>query len=98
MQKNKKKIIVLSLVAITFLVLFVVWGLTAKNYRFNLSLRIPKVLGILIAGTTISVASILFQTITNNRIITPSIIGLDSLYSLVQTIVVSVFGSHHYLW
>ena len=93
MQKNKKKIIVLSLVAITFLVLFVVWGLTAKNYRFNLSLRIPKVLGILIAGTTISVASILFQTITNNRIITPSIIGLDSLYSLVQTIVVFVFGS-----
>ena len=93
MQKNKKKIIILSLVAITFLVLFVVWGLTAKNYRFNLSLRIPKVLGILIAGTTISVASILFQTITNNRIITPSIIGLDSLYSLVQTIVVFVFGS-----
>ncbi|MCF0149724.1 MAG: iron chelate uptake ABC transporter family permease subunit [Clostridium sp.] len=93
MQNNKKKIIILSIVAITFLVLFVVWGLTAKNYRFNLSIRIPKVLGILIAGATISVASILFQTITNNRIITPSIIGLDSLYSLVQTIVVFLFGS-----
>ena len=73
--------------------LFVVWGLTAKNYRFNLYIRIPKVIGILIAGTTISVASILFQTITNNRIITPSIIGLDSLYNLVQTFVVFVFGS-----
>lgn len=93
MGKNKRKIIILSLIAITFLVLFVVWGLTAKNYRFNLSIRIPKVLGILIAGTTISVASILFQTVTNNRIITPSIIGLDSLYSLVQTIVVFIFGS-----
>ncbi len=93
MQNNKKKIIILSIVAITFLVLFVVWGLTAKNYRFNLSIRIPKVLGILIAGATISVASILFQTITNNRIITPSIIGLDSLYGLVQTIVVFIFGS-----
>lgn len=93
MRNNKKKIIILSIVAITFLVLFVVWGLTAKNYRFNLSIRIPKVLGILIAGTTISVASILFQTITNNRIITPSIIGLDSLYGLVQTIVVFIFGS-----
>ena len=93
MRNNKKKIIILSIVARTFLVLFVVWGLTAKNYRFNLSIRIPKVLGILIAGTTISVASILFQTITNNRIITPSIIGLDSLYGLVQTIVVFIFGS-----
>lgn len=93
MRNNKKKIIILSIVAIAFLVLFIVWGLTAKNYRFNLSIRIPKVFGILIAGTTISVASILFQTITNNRIITPSIIGLDSLYGLVQTIVVFIFGS-----
>lgn len=93
MKKNKKQIIIMSIMALTFLTLFIVWGLTAKNYRFNLSLRIPKVLGILIAGGTISVASILFQTITNNRIITPSIIGLDSLYTLVQTIVVFVFGS-----
>ena len=93
MRNNKKKIIMMSMLAITFLVLFVVWGLNAKNYRFNLSLRIPKVLGILIAGSTISVASLLFQTITNNRIITPSIIGLDSLYGLVQTIVVFIFGS-----
>lgn len=93
MEKNKRKIIILSLIAIISLVLFVVWGLTVKNYRFNLSIRIPKVLGILIAGTTISVASILFQTITNNRIITPSIIGLDSLYGLVQTLVVFIFGS-----
>lgn len=93
MKDNKKKIILMSILAITLLVLFVVWGLNAKNYKFNLSVRIPKVLGILIAGTTISVASLLFQTITNNRIITPSIIGLDSLYTLVQTIVVFVFGS-----
>ncbi|MBD7916257.1 iron chelate uptake ABC transporter family permease subunit [Clostridium sp. Sa3CUN1] len=93
MSKNKKQIIIMSIIAIAFLTLYVVWGLTAKNYRFNLSLRIPKVLGILIAGGTISVASILFQTITNNRIITPSVIGLDSLYSLVQTVVVFVFGS-----
>lgn len=93
MKDNKKKIILMSILAITLLVLFVVWGLNAKNYKFNLSVRIPKVLGILIAGTTISVASLLFQTITNNRIITPSIIGLDSLYNLVQTIVVFVFGS-----
>lgn len=93
MKKNKKQIIIMAILALVFITLFVVWGLTAKNYRFNLSLRIPKVLGILIAGGTISVASILFQTITNNRIITPSIIGLDALYSLVQTVVVFIFGS-----
>ncbi len=33
----------------------------------------------------------IFQTITNNRILTPSIIGFDSLYLLVQTVIVFVF-------
>ena len=93
MKNNRKQIIIMSIIALVSITLYVVWGLNAKNYRFNLSLRIPKVLGILIAGGTISVASILFQTITNNRIITPSIIGLDALYNLVQTFVVFVFGS-----
>ena len=93
MKNNKKQIIIMSIIALVSITLYVVWGLNAKNYRFNLSLRIPKVLGILIAGGTISVASILFQTITNNRIITPSIIGLDALYNLVQTLVVFIFGS-----
>ena len=80
--------------ALIFLTLYIIWGLNANNYRYNLSVRIPKVLGILIAGGTVAVASILFQTITNNRIITPSIIGLDALYGLVQTFVVFVFGAN----
>ncbi|GJM82217.1 putative ABC transporter permease protein YclO [Paenibacillus sp. HMSSN-139] len=34
----------------------------------------------------------MFQTITNNRILTPSIIGLDSLYMLLQTMIVFLIG------
>lgn len=94
MVNKKRRIIIMAIVALIFLTLYIIWGLNANNYRYNLSVRIPKVLGILIAGGTIAVASILFQTITNNRIITPSIIGLDALYSLVQTFVVFVFGAN----
>lgn len=94
MVNKKRRIIVMGIVALIFLTLYIVWGLNANNYRYNLSVRVPKVLGILIAGGTIAVASILFQTITNNRIITPSIIGLDALYGLVQTFVVFVFGAN----
>jgi len=35
----------------------------------------------------------IFQTVTNNRILTPSILGLDSLYMFVQTISVFLFGA-----
>lgn len=94
MVNKKRRIIIMVIVALIFLTLYIIWGLNANNYRYNLSVRIPKVLGIFIAGGTIAVASILFQTITNNRIITPSIIGLDALYGLVQTFVVFIFGAN----
>lgn len=39
-----------------------------------------------------AVATVSFQTATNNRIITPSIMGFESLYTLVQTAAVFFFG------
>src|SRR5699024_2295534 len=38
-------------------------------------------------------ATTIFMTITNNRILTPSIMGIDSLYMLTQTFIVFIFGS-----
>ncbi len=93
MKSNKKNLIILALASVVFLALYLFWGLNGQNFDYNLSKRIPKVIGIIVAGGSIAVSSILFQTITNNRIITPSIIGLDSLYGLVQTIAVFIFGS-----
>ena len=67
-------------------------GLTADNYQYFLSRRIPKVLAIVLAGIAIAQSSLAFQTITNNRILTPSIMGFDSLYLLIQVIIVVAFG------
>ncbi|MFS1443654.1 iron chelate uptake ABC transporter family permease subunit, partial [Vibrio sp. 10N.286.46.E10] len=55
--------------------------------------RLPKLLSIVFAAVAISASSLVFQTITNNRILTPSILGFDSLYLLVQTVLLFVFGS-----
>lgn len=37
-------------------------------------------------------ATVAFQTVTNNRIITPSIMGFESLYTLIHTSTVFFFG------
>lgn len=50
-------------------------------------------MSIVLAAVAISASSLVFQTITNNRILTPSILGFDSLYMLVQTVLLFVFGS-----
>lgn len=88
-----KKIIFLSVITVVGMILFVGMGLNANNFEFNISRRIPKILAILIVSYSIGYSSIIFQTITNNKILTPGVMGLDSLYIFIQTVVVFFFGS-----
>ena len=50
-------------------------------------------LAIALVSYCIGYSSVAFQSITNNRILTPSVMGLDSLYLFIQTIIVFFFGS-----
>lgn len=93
MMVKKKRIWVLSSLSIVLILLFVFWGLNSSNWGYFLSIRIPKVAALVITGVAIAVSTLLFQTLTNNRILTPSLLGLDSLYLLIQTLVVFVLGS-----
>ena len=43
-------------------------------------------------------STVVFQTVTGNRILTPSIIRLDALYAMVQTLVVLVLGGAALAW
>lgn len=63
------------------------------NWDYVLPRRGKKVLAMVITGGAIAFSTVVFQTITNNRILTPSIMGLDSLYMLFQTFMVYIFGS-----
>ncbi|TWS19742.1 iron chelate uptake ABC transporter family permease subunit [Tsukamurella asaccharolytica] len=54
--------------------------------------RLRTATAILIAAFCGAVATVLFHTVTHNRILTPQIIGLDSLYVLIQTVGVYLVG------
>jgi len=56
-------------------------------------LRATSVTVILVVAWCQALATVAFQTITNNRIITPSIMGFESLYRLIQTSIVFFFGT-----
>ena len=64
-----------------------------KFFDYALSLRTPRLLAICTAGFAIAAASLVFQTIIRNTIVTPCLLGMNSLYVLVHTLVVFVFGS-----
>lgn len=90
---KKRKIYILTFLAIILIVLFLILGLKSSNWRYLLSKRTPKIIAIAATGIAISLSSLIFQTLTNNRILTPSILGLDSLYMFIQTLVIFTLGS-----
>ncbi len=90
---NSMKLSVLALITILFIFLFIGIGLDSSNYGYFLSRRVPKVLAMILASLAVAQSSLVFQTITHNRILTPSVMGFDALYLLVQVLVVVIFGS-----
>ena len=62
-------------------------------FRYILSRRIPTLIVMLIAAFSIGSASIIFQSIINNRIVTPCLLGMNSMYTLVHTAIVFAVGS-----
>lgn len=95
-MRDSIKLSLLIIASCLMIMLFLGQGLTPENYQFFLSLRVPKVLAILIAAISISTSSLIFQTITNNRILTPSILGFDSLYLLIQVGLLVVLSASSY--
>lgn len=90
----KAKIGVMAIVAVALIAIFMLID-AGGNWDYVLPRRAKKILAIILTGCIIAFSTMVFQTITNNRILTPSIIGLDSLYMFIQTFVIFVFGSTH---
>ena len=91
--KAGNKIFILGIMILIVSSLFLGIGLNANNMDYALSQRIPKLLSIILTGVCISISTTIFQTITGNKILTPNVMGLDSLYVLIQTVIVFVLGS-----
>lgn len=70
-----------------FLFLFV-----QGSFDFAIERRLTLLGAMAVAAFAQAVGTVVFQTITHNRILTPSIMGFDSVYTLMQTLMVFVFG------
>ena len=92
-SKDKRSTLILTALAVIFIGAFLLIGVNSNNFQYAIYKRVPKILAMVLTGSAIGVSSLIFQTVTNNRILTPSILGIDSLYTLLQTSVVFLIGS-----
>lgn len=84
-------LIALSLLALISIACFMTLG-AKGSWSFILPFRGRKLLALILVAYSVAVSTVLFQTVTNNRILTPSIMGFDALYVLIKTGVVFFLG------
>lgn len=95
-RANRKKLAILcalvALAAIAYMTVDVNFS-NAKLFSYSMRIRAPKLVVMLITAFAIGGASMVFQSIINNTIVTPCLLGMNSLYTLIHTAVVFCAGS-----
>ena len=83
----------LALCAALACLLYLFANVNPKFFDYAMSLRIPRLAGIVTAAVAVAGASLVFQTVIRNHIVTPCLLGMNSLYVLIHTVVAFVFGA-----
>lgn len=99
-KANKRKLFLMLLLVAVAAAAYLTVDVSFSNerlFRYAMKIRIPKLIVMLITAFAIGGASIVFQSIINNTIVTPCLLGMNSLYTLIHTAVVFVAGSGSFL-
>lgn len=94
--RNIQKLVMMALLAAAAAAAYMLVEVNFDNERlffYALKLRTPKLIVMIITAFAIGGASLVFQSVINNTIVTPCLLGMNSLYTLIHTAVVFFAGS-----
>lgn len=92
MRKTGLKLTILAIIAIICIGFYGLYDIKG-SFDYAFPRRMIRVLAMIVTGVAIAYSTVVFQTITHNRILTPSVMGLDSMYMVVQTCIYFFLGS-----
>ena len=85
-QNNQKRlgkqIMILIVIAILMIAFFLFYRLEL-SLSIILMLRVKRLLALLIVAVNLSIATVLFQGVTHNPILTPGIMGYEAIFTLI---------------
>ena len=95
-RSNRRKLLILAAIVLLCAAGYMLVGVNFSNpklFAYAMKIRTPKLIVMLITAFSIGGASLVFQSIINNTIVTPCLLGMNSLYTLIHTAVVFFLGS-----
>lgn len=87
---------ILGVLLVVTIVVYMTAGVQG-SWRFAMTLRAEKLAALLVVAVAISTATLLFQTATGNRILTPSLIGFDALYVMIVSVAIFTLGAYRFI-
>jgi len=87
----ERRLIALAGLLLAAAALYLLWNLRAPM-GFILGLRAERLAALVLVGAASGAATMVFQTLIGNRLLTPGIVGFDALYIFLQTLLVMVLG------
>lgn len=88
----KSKLMILIAVTLSAALIYLFIGIDFEIFRYQFISRFRKLVLMILVGGAIAASVVIFQAITTNRLLTPSIMGLDVVYMFVKVLLVFVFG------
>ncbi|PTJ72553.1 iron ABC transporter permease [Staphylococcus hyicus] len=88
-----KKLIILFVTTIIIGAMYLLIGLDFEIFEYQFSSRLRKLFLMILVGAAIATSTVIFQAITVNRLLTPSIMGLDAVYLFSKVLILFIFGT-----
>lgn len=91
-RQVRTRLALLSLLVVAFIALYQFWDVQGP-WDYVIDLRFRQVAALVVVGVSTGVSTTMFQTVAGSRLLTPSVMGFDTMFIFVQTVFVYFFGS-----
>lgn len=84
-HKDVRRRILIALFLAAAMIVFFLFYDAWDAWRIIAAIRAKRLIGLVVVAVALSSATVIFQVVTRNRILSPTVMGFDAMFSLVAT-------------
>lgn len=100
-KRNQTRLVIIAAVVLAAIIGYLLFNSHFEKrelFLYIMKRRLPTLVCMVIASISIGAATLIFQSIVNNRIVTPALLGMNAIYTFLHTAAVFVMGTSSVLF